>query len=114
VKVVLDARWPIKGERSENSCLYTPGNTACELLSSFTPVAQINVFTLLLSTFTRTHAFAPARTRESARERGVVKEGRMSMVPSRPISLREARGNGRHFEQSLFSWSEHKKEKSNV
>lgn len=69
MKVVSDARWPAGGERSESSCPHTPEIAASALLSSFTPVAQINVFQLLLSTFTRTHANARAYARESARVR---------------------------------------------
>lgn len=84
MKEVMVAKTCFGGERSESSCPQMPGNTASELLSSFTPVAQINEFTLLLSTFTHTRANARAYPRESARVREGGEGRKKSWRSSRP------------------------------
>jgi len=76
VKQVTVKNRPMRGERSERSVVETPGIPAYRLLTSFTPVTRIKVFTLLLSTFTPTHAYARAYPRKHVCVRGVVKEER--------------------------------------
>ena len=76
MKQVTVKNRPMRGERSERIVAETPEIPACGLLTSFTPVMRIKVFTLLLSTFTPTHAYARAYPREHVCVSGVVKEER--------------------------------------
>ena len=76
MKQVVVTNKQTRGERSESSRSQTLRIPVCALRTSFTPVTPNKVFTLLLSTFTPTHAYARAYPRKRVCVRGVVKEER--------------------------------------
>ena len=80
-------------ERSERCSTLTPENTASATSFFFHLVAQIHVFTLLLSSFTHTRVYARAYARESAREGGVGKEVKRFGPPMRAYDARVPRSS---------------------